>query len=259
MKKLIIVSFFLLGMITVSAQKSVNNFKYVIVPNQFEFQDEPGQYQINGLTKFLFEKYGFEAYLEGEVPEELLNRPCDGLKTNILNESGMLTTKVKVTLVDCRNNVVFESEEGKSKEKEYSKSFNLATRDAFKDIEALHYSYEPLESDVAAVESTTKMKKPKVEKEVVELQKKSEEVVVKDEKSAKIEEGVLLAKSFGGVNYKIYNAKEELVMTLLFTPSKDVYIVKDEDAIVYKNEEGVWIHFVSDGTSMTAKALTIKW
>ncbi|HET8754196.1 MAG TPA: hypothetical protein VFM59_07520, partial [Salinimicrobium sp.] len=46
--------------IEIQAQE-VNNYKYVIVPETFEFQDEPNEHQLNALTEFLFEKYGFEA------------------------------------------------------------------------------------------------------------------------------------------------------------------------------------------------------
>ena len=46
----------------------------VIVPNRYTFQKEDNQYQLNALTKFLLEKQGFKAYMESEVPAELLQR-----------------------------------------------------------------------------------------------------------------------------------------------------------------------------------------
>ena len=33
------------------AQEQLNNYKYIVVPNQFDFQKEAGQYRVNGLTK----------------------------------------------------------------------------------------------------------------------------------------------------------------------------------------------------------------
>ena len=43
--------------LSISAQKSVNDFKYIIVPSQFEFQNNAGDFQLNEMTKFLFNKY----------------------------------------------------------------------------------------------------------------------------------------------------------------------------------------------------------
>ncbi len=245
MKKLMFVAVFMCSVLVGFAQENINQYKYVVVPTQFEFQKQAGQYQLNGLTRFLLEKYGFKAYLEGEVPDELLTNPCDGLKATVKDESGMLTTKVKVVLTDCRNNVVFETKEGKTKEKDYSKSFNLAIRDAFEDIEELNYTYDGTTTTapvapVAVAATTAEVK--------VDANKPKDTI---DSKEA------LTVKMVGAMNYEVYDAAGNLKMTLLYTPKNDVYLVKGEDAIVYKNEKGLWVYFVSNGMNMTAKGLQI--
>ena len=103
----------------------------VIVPNRYTFQKEDNQYQLNALTKFLLEKQGFKAYMESEVPAELLQNPCDALRADVKNQSNMMTSKVQFILTDCANKTVFTSEIGKSREKEFKKSYQEALRNAF--------------------------------------------------------------------------------------------------------------------------------
>ena len=103
----------------------------VIVPNRYTFQKEDNQYQLNALTKFLLEKQGFKAYMESEVPAELLQNPCDALRVDVKNQSNMMTSKVQFILTDCANKTVFTSEIGKSREKEFKKSYQEALRNAF--------------------------------------------------------------------------------------------------------------------------------
>jgi len=102
----------------------------VVVPNKFAFLKSDNEYQLNILTKFLIEKQGFKAYMENEVPAELLNTPCNILKADVKNESNMMTSKLRLVLTDCANKEVFSSEVGKSREKEYKKSYQEALRNA---------------------------------------------------------------------------------------------------------------------------------
>ena len=103
----------------------------VIVPNRYTFQKEDNQYQLNALTKFLLEKQGFKTYMESEAPAELLQNPCDALRADVKNQSNMMTSKVQFILTDCANKTVFTSEIGKSREKEFKKSYQEALRNAF--------------------------------------------------------------------------------------------------------------------------------
>ena len=107
----------------------------VIVPNRYAFQKEDNQYQLNMLTKFLLEKQGFKAYMESEAPADLLQNPCDALKADVKNESNMMTSKVQFLLTDCTNKAVFTSQIGKSREKEFKKSYQEALRNALSGAE----------------------------------------------------------------------------------------------------------------------------
>ena len=129
--------------INLNAQ-SVNDYKYVIVPEQFDFLKSPDQYQVNSLTKFLFNKYGFEAYLKrDQKPYNKLTDSCKILYANVTGKATFIKTTLEVTLKDCNDQVIFKTSEGRSKNKDYKKAYHAALREAFYDIEALKYSYDP--------------------------------------------------------------------------------------------------------------------
>lgn len=130
-----------------SVAQDLNSYKYVIVPEEYDFTKEPDKFQLNSLTKFLFDKYGFEAYLENEeLPEDIKRNRCKALFADVENESSLFVTKLVVVLKDCQNKKVFVSEEGRSREKDFKIAYQEALRDAFESIAALNYNYEPTET-----------------------------------------------------------------------------------------------------------------
>ena len=122
----------------------------VIVPNRYAFQKEDNQYQLNMLTKFLLEKQGFKVYMESEAPAELLQNPCATLKADVKNQSNMMTSKVQFLLTDCTNEAVFTSQIGKSREKEFKKSYQEALRNALSGTELATFKAEYQAPSVAS-------------------------------------------------------------------------------------------------------------
>lgn len=116
------------------SQESLSDYSFVVVPEKFDFVSEKDKYQLNSLTKFLFNKHGFNAYFDREMPDV---RRCDGLWARVEGRPEMIRTKVVIILNDCKGNEIFRSEVGKSKLKEYSKTYSAALRNAFVSIEEL--------------------------------------------------------------------------------------------------------------------------
>ncbi len=143
MKKNIISLGILLLFVAVSfAQSNIDAYKYIIVPDKYDDFKEADKYQLNSLSKFLFEKYGFQVLSENTgYPAEIMNNPCLAVTAKLNNLSNMFTTKVNIDLIDCYNKVVFSSEMGKSKIKEYKPSFQEALRNSFISFKELEYSY----------------------------------------------------------------------------------------------------------------------
>ena len=136
----------ILGISFSSFGQNLGEYRYVSVPDKFEFQKSENQYKLNALTAFLFEKYGFEPIYRMRVPAG--TDPCSIVEADVIDDSGFFTTKVYVTLTNCRNELVFTSQTGASKEKDYQKAYHEALREAFKSIEALEHKYEELPAEV---------------------------------------------------------------------------------------------------------------
>jgi hypothetical protein len=145
MKKLAVILMLFLCCI-VTAQTSVNQYQYVIVPSRFNFVKLNDEFKLNTLTKMLLEKYGFKAFLNSEVlPTEISNTNCDKLYADVISSGNFIRTKLTVVLKDCNKNIVYQSAIGTSKEKEYRVAYTQALRAAFKSFDVLHYHYSPLQ------------------------------------------------------------------------------------------------------------------
>ena len=177
--------------------QSVNDYKYVIIPEKFDFLNEKDQYQMNSLTKFLFNKYGFEAYIakSDNLPLDYTRNGCNALYADIVEVSGMLRTKLLVKLLDCNDAVVFTSEEGSSKLKEYKKSYHEALRRAFESIDDLNYSYKKNSTVLIeeVISTVVKEEKPLTVKteEVKDVEPLSNEI--QEESVSSTESSVMLA------------------------------------------------------------------
>jgi len=144
MEKKLFVVFVFFYITTSFAQSQLDGYKYVIVPKKFEFLKENDKFELNSLTKFLFKKAGFETIIKGDdSPEELAKNPCLGVLVDLKDNSSMFTTKVTLDLTDCHNKIIYTSDQGSSKEKDYKKTYQQALRKAFASIEAMNYKFNP--------------------------------------------------------------------------------------------------------------------
>lgn len=160
MKKLILSVLILAGINSGFAQ-NINSYKYVLIPETYEFTGKKDEYQLNSLTKFLFEKEGFNTIMTtAKRPVELQQDPCLGLTTNVENNSGIFVTKLVIVLTNCSGEVVFRSEEGRSREKDFKGAYQEALRDAFESLKELdyHYTGSSENPDFATAEKETREK-----------------------------------------------------------------------------------------------------
>lgn len=184
MKYLVIATLLLLHFS--SFAQSVHDYEYVVIPEQFSFAKSVDKYQLNSLTQFLFNKYGFEAYkVRDQKPPGFQIGDCNALYADVESESSFITAKLKVVLKDCNGEVVFISEKGKSKEKVYKKAYQEALRNAFLSIGELKYVYNGKTQEDTTTEVVTPTPVPEAKKEVVVVKeeapvKETVEVVVKE-------------------------------------------------------------------------------
>lgn len=165
MNKLFLVVLFLFGVISTSiSQKSLSDYSYVIVSEQFEFQKDKDKYQLNSLTKFLFNKHGFHAYFDRELPINL--KRCDGLWAEAEGTPGFIITKIQLVLRDCYGMEVYRTQFGTSKEKDYKKAYYESMREAFSEIEAMEIKQKDIE-EIGLVKSSDNSEVQKEEVAVV--------------------------------------------------------------------------------------------
>lgn len=253
LKKILFITSYVLVSLYGTAQKDINNYKYIIVPKKFDFTNGEDQYQLNSLTKFLFNKYGFEAYfIDDDLPEDLQNDRCLALTSEVLKaKSGMFKTRLEFKLTDCFGSEVMTSKIGESRLKEYSKAYNEALREAFKTFQNLDYKYSPIE-DSLEEPKVEEVEQPKVETKVKDKPQEVNEIdIIEDKKklyyAQAIENG-----------YQLVDSEPKVIMILLNTSAKDVFIVKDKNAILHK-EGDLWIYYEHNDNKKIRKELHIKF
>ncbi len=241
MNKSFSISLFLMFSFSVLfAQQNINSYKYILVPKQFEFQRSADQYQLNSLTKFLFDKSGFTVMFTDEnFPADLAANSCLGLKAKVNKDSGLFSTKMKVELLDCYNQVVFSTKEGRSKEKDYKTAYHEALRIAFDDIENLKYAY-----DGSKIASEKKNEDNKVEIEKLTVKEIIPIVEVKEAKEvAKVQETPPMAISKKIERKEAKEEKPETVKTFVIPVVNSIegkYFVDKWGECIISQKEGYY-------------------
>lgn len=268
LKKIIVTVLFIAIGFCGSAQKELNNYKYILIPKSFEFSNSEDQYQLNSLLKFLFNKHGYVAFFGDELPEDLKNNRCLALKAEVSDEKGsMFKTKLEIILKDCYDATVITSQIGETREKEFKKAYHEALRDAFETFQNFEYKFVAKGVKAKAIVETPKEEKEQVkesikvkEKETTDLPEtkiKETEIEIKTEVSKSTTSEIFYAQAISN-GFQLVNSEPRIVMVLLISTAKDVYIVKDKNAIVFK-KEGKWFYSENDGNSTSEEILIIKF
>lgn len=263
--------------------QELDQYKYVVVPYTFDFLKKHDKYRVNTLVRHLFKKEGFVVLYDNEdFPAELGKDRCMGLYADLKNESNIFTTKMAIVLRDCSNQVVMQTPFGRTKVKAYEKAYGLAIRSAFETIQAQNYSYQPKKKEMEVPPPPPPVVKVKeVKEEIVEVVEETESTVFKETPkktkqvldemtpvTMKVEavEKVATSKSKKDVlyaqpienGYQLVDSTPKVVMILLKSGVPNVYLVKGQDATVYK-ENGKWVLTKTSDSSTEKSVLNIKF
>lgn len=198
------------------------NYKYVRVPEKFEDFKEENQYQINALTAFLLEKVGYDALYKESQPAGV--DPCDILKAAVHNESGIFKSRLYLTLEDCNGNIVFKSEEGESREKEYKTSYHEALRNAFASVTQLQPKpATAIKTVVVDPVVTSEERAVKKEAPILENPKKSTETKI-SERTFSNGSDLFILKEVPSGYHLFKKGEEERVASLMRSSSGENYI-----------------------------------
>jgi hypothetical protein len=261
------------------AQNTVNDYKYVVVPLQYDFLKGQNVYRLNTLTKVLFKQHGFDVYFEkSELPTDLFEDRCLAMYADVHEvKGGFRKTRLEVTLKDCYGELIMTSTVGESGQNNHEKRHQIALRESFNSIKKLNYKYQPRSNTSSENRSIIKDKvvndaeKVDGDKEVVNIEKTEVKATsVQKEKIETFDEEVEKEKSplkkISNVLYstpinKGYQIRDEGnkdVMVLFSTEAKNVFIVKGKSAIVFK-ENNKWMYSENDGIAIVVKELNIRF
>lgn len=254
MKNHYLITFFLLFNLFVYGQtKRVNNYKYVIVPEKFDFLKENDEYQTSSLTKFLLKKNGYTVILDSEkYSTELKEDRCKALIANVVNESSLFKIKVRIQLKDCFNNVVYTSKEGVSNLKDYKRGYVEAIRNAHASMSDI--SYLPLKDN--DIVTKPKVVKPIVKKDnIIKIKDTLTAIVTNPKQDISITTLYAQPKENG---FQLINLKPEVVYLLLKTTIKDVFLIKDKKGLMHK-KDAIWVAEFYENGELIQQEYQIKF
>ena len=237
------------------AQLSINDYKYVSVPDKFDFLKSNDQYQLNSLTKFLLKKNGFTVLKKSDnYPMDLAQNKCLLLNANVIKIKGVLTTKLQLLLTNCSNAVVFSSEIGKSKLKDFQKAYHEALRNVFT-LSEFNYAY--VEADRTNVLPTpTPPKTPKVTPIEPTSEIVAEEPQTPSVPAVVVASGLIIQQTNTGYNF-IDSRSKTVKYSVHATLFENVYIIEGKEGIIYKRGQS-WVRESIENGKTTIEALNIQ-
>jgi len=249
------------------AQNTINNYKFVVVPEKFSFLKEADQYRLNTLSKMILEDKGFTVYMDNpQLPDEIASNKCNALNFDVLEKNTMFSTNLTVVLKDCKNNILFKSTEGRSKEKDYKVSYNLALRAAFESLNSFNYVY------TAPATATTAPAQPAAAVTIAVA-----EPLAKAETSAAVTApasspspvqvatvgtrtaGTLYAQPTAN-GYQLIDTTPKIILTLFRTSVEGYFIAENgsSNGMVFK-KDGNWVFEYYKAGKLVADPLSIKF
>jgi hypothetical protein len=234
------------------SQNTVNNYKYVLVPEKFSILKQENQYGMNTLTRFLLDSVGFQTVMPGdEQPADLVNNKCAALKAELVEKKKFLATDLSLVLTDCQGNVVYKSDEGVSREKEWNLAYQEALRKAVASMKNLNYHYEGTgaiaasQTPAASVSAVSSVAAPALP--------------AATPASATENKDVLYAQATAN-GYQLIDTSPKKVMTLLKTSSSDNFIADngtDHGVVFRKSNEWYFEYYKND--QLVSVKLNIKF
>ncbi|OYX25443.1 MAG: hypothetical protein B7Z06_07255 [Flavobacteriales bacterium 32-35-8] len=262
------------------AQSSLNNYKYIIIPKQYDFLREADKFQLNSLTEFLFNKYGFKAYMEeGNYPDDLKANRCLALTSNLIKDSSMFKTRLMIELKNCNGLTVYTTQAGESREKDFKTAYSEALRNAFKELQNINYKYVPAEQVSENIINKEPNNQADVSKEIAQLkaeienlkQEKETPVVIAEE--SKVTEAVIeVSKTVSASQntsdvlyaqaiengFQLVDSSPKVVYKIKNTSMENMFLVEGRNATLYKKGDH-WIMEYYENNVLKQDVLNIKF
>ncbi|WP_343695639.1 hypothetical protein [Flavobacterium sp.] len=229
--------------------QSVNDYKAVIIPLKYDFIKTENQYRLATLTKSNLLKAGFQAFYTNEQIPAGFDR-CELLYIDVKKDNAFLVTKLFIQFKDCYGKVIYTSETGKSREKDYEVAYKESLENAFVSVIALHYAYSgksvsTVSSNVtqAAVPVTAVANTPIEEKPVANLS----------------DPNLLYAQPTEN-GYQLIDKTPKVVMKLLKTSRPDSFIaIKDGIQGSLNAKDNQWYFEYYQNDKLVSEKVSVKF
>ncbi|MFM9988071.1 hypothetical protein [Flavobacterium sp.] len=237
------------------SQSSLNDYEMAIIPSKFEFQKEDNQYRINSTIKAFLKQKGFEAYVSTDVlPEGFLDYNCNKVFVNVIEDNTMFSTRIKIEFKDCRQVVLFTTDLGESREKEFAKAYNQSLLLTLKSFDKAKYKFSG--KTYYDDEAQEKLKSRDVESVSNEVTK-----VIKSETGVTYEK---VTKNDKPVTNEIFvkakNQATQQELVLYKTTRSAIYLCNKDgkSGVVFAKNE-VWFFEYLDNGKLVSEKLDIKF
>jgi hypothetical protein len=248
--------FLLLFVASYGFSQSVNDYKAVMVPLKFDFMKSDNQYRLATLSKFNLTKAGFEAFYTNETIPSGYNERCSLLYFDVVKENGLLVTKLFITLKDCYGKVVFQSEIGKSKEKDYQGAYTESLNDAFKSVYALQYKYNGSATAKVQAAIQPELVKPTSALVAAVANELNESVVV----NTVVANSNLLYAQPTATGFQLIDSTPKVIMKVFKTTNPSCYIAtKDGSQGVLLLKENQWYFEYYQNEKLISEKVAVKF
>jgi hypothetical protein len=241
---------FVLFTVTAYSQNSINSYKYILVPEKFDFSRTENQYGLNNLAKLLLEDKGFTVFLgDKELPAEVVANKCNALKAEVTEKKGLFVTNLTLLLKDCQGNIIFKSKEGKSREKDYHAAYDQALRDAFVSLKNVPYKYDGTTFTQAQQATAVPATTPAA---TTPSPAPATPAVIDSP-------GTLYAQATSN-GYQLIDTTPKKILTLLKTSMQDYFIAEDDTSkgVVFR-KNGEWFFEYYKDNQLISRKLQIKF
>lgn len=242
MKKFIVLLVLLVSISGIS--QSVNDYQYVIVPTKFTGFKENDKYRLNSTTKIMLQKYGFKVFMAtDDIPIEAGDN-CNRLYADLVQDNDFMITKLKMVLKDCKENVIFETDFGKSREKVYSVAYNQALRETSASFDKLNYKYNGKNGVV--IESAMTSNQVETTNSAISTSVNNQEPFYFAQPTA--------------TGFQIIDGEPKVIMRLFNTSQKEVFIAQ-KGAIngVLLTKNGQWFFEYYQNGKLFSETLKLKF
>ncbi len=272
-----------------SAQASLNEYKYVIIPKKFNAFKKENEHMTSTYLKHLFTEGGFNAIYDDALPDDLIMNRCLGLLADVNDNSSMFTTKIVLVLKDCTSKEIFSTKEGSSKSKEYKEAFREAFDDAFVSFRGLDYRYKPKQSDSAPitvsfkndvknidvptsndVQNTGQGSVIKQEATIDQQSYKDNTPVVSNIKNESNTKQALIENTMGDAEvwyaqvmpygYQLVDSTPKVQMQIYKSSNPDIFMAKkgDQNGLLF-GKNGTWFFEYYEGANLRTEQVYVKF